>query len=212
MRRGFEVPRRITFITSFWGLLARPVDIWSVLEELAGDRGVVNQIKWVVEGVQSWGYEVPLQALAGIVAHKAGLDPRALMAEVVAKISTRVEPTDCALEFLKKARERGRVAILSNTPCRCFIQHFLDTHGVEVDGLFTSDVLLRRKPLRPVFRYVLKKLGARPHEAIFVGDGDSDLGAMGLGLFTIMVGRGGGHASFQNLCELNAWVDKELKE
>ncbi|MEM1597102.1 MAG: HAD family hydrolase [Pyrobaculum sp.] len=211
MRRGVEIPRKITFIASFWGLLAKPVDVWSVLEKLAGDRDVVGQVRWVVEGVQSWGYEIPLRVLAGIVAQKTGLDPRRLMNEAVAEISTRLVPTDCALEFLKKARERGRVAILSNTPCRCFIQHFLVTYGVEVDGLFTSDVLLRRKPLRPVFRYVLGKMGAQPHEAVYVGDGEADLGAMGVGLFTIMVGRGGGHASFQNLCELNRWIDEELK-
>ncbi|MEZ0318654.1 MAG: HAD family hydrolase [Pyrobaculum sp.] len=210
MRRGVEIPRKITFITSFWGLLAKPVDIWSVLEELAGDQ-VVNQVRWVIEGVQSWGYEIPLHVLAGIIAHKAGLDPRALMREATARVSSRLEPMDCSLEFLKKARERGRVAILSNTPCKCFIQLFLSTYGVEVDGLFTSDVLLRRKPLRPVFKYVLRKLGAQPHEAIYIGDEEADLGAMGVGLFTILVGRGGGHLSFQNLCELTAWIE-ELKD
>jgi len=65
-----------------------------------------------------------------------------------------------------------------------------------VDALITSDVLLRRKPLKPVFIYALRKIGAEPHETVYVGDGEEDLGAMAAGLLTVMVGREGGHVSF----------------
>jgi hypothetical protein len=71
-------------------------------------------------------------------------------------------------------------------------------------------VLLRRKPLKPVFDYALEKLGAEPHETIYVGDGEEDLGAMGAGLLVIIVGREGGHLSFPSLCEAWSWVRRHL--
>jgi putative hydrolase of the HAD superfamily len=98
------------------------------------------------------------------------------------------------------------VAVVSNTPCRCFPELFLEASGVAVDALITSDVLLRRKPFKLVFMYALRKIGAEPHETVYVGDGEEDLGAIAVGLLTVMVGREGGHVSFPSLCDAWRWL------
>jgi len=203
----------MNFLVSFWGLLVRHVDFWDVWREVLrrhGDSGVVDVVAWVVEGVNDAGYEVPLRAIARVMASKTGGDPALLAREFIEEVKSRLALMPCSVEFLKWAKEVGRVAVVSNTPCRCFPELFLEANGVAVDALVTSDVLLRRKPLKPVFIYALEKIGARPHEAVYIGDGDEDLGAMGAGLLTIMVGREGGHLSFPTLCDAWSWVRANL--
>ncbi|ACB40377.1 HAD family hydrolase [Pyrobaculum neutrophilum] len=198
------------FILSFWGLLAERVDFWEVWRNVLGRRDLVEEVSWFVEEVNAAGYEVPLQAVARLFAKRAGGDPRELAGRFVEEVSARLAPRPCAVDFLRWLRGRWRFAVLSNTPCRCFPRLFLERWGVEADLVATSDVLLRRKPSKAVFRYVLGRLGVEPHEAVYVGDGEEDLGAMGLGLFTIMVGSRGGHLDFPTLCEAWSWVRANL--
>jgi putative hydrolase of the HAD superfamily len=203
----------MNFLVSFWGLLVRQVDFWGTWRDVLhrrGDSGVVDAVAWVVEGVNNAGYEVPLRAIARVIASKTGGDPALLAREFIEEVKSRLTPMPCAVEFLRWAKEAGMVAVVSNTPCRCFPELFLEASGVAVDALITSDVLLRRKPLKPVFTHALRRIGARPHEAVYIGDGDEDLGAMGAGLLTIMVGREGGHLSFSTLCDAWSWVKANL--
>jgi len=203
----------MNFLASFWGLLVRQVDFWDAWRDVLrkhGDSSVVNAVAWVVEGVNNAGYEIPLRAIAGVMASKTGGDPALLAREFTEEVKSRLTPMPCAVEFLRWAKEVGKVAVVSNTPCRCFPKFFLEANGVAVDALVTSDVLLRRKPLKPVFTYALGRIGARPHEAVYIGDGEEDLGAMGAGLLTIMVGREGGHLSFPTLCDAWSWIRANL--
>jgi putative hydrolase of the HAD superfamily len=199
----------MNFVVSFWGLLVRRVDFWDVWRTVLSRHGsdkVVDSTSWVFEEIYGAGYEVPLRAVAKVFSAGVGGDPAVLFKEFVEEVQKRLSPMPCAVEFLKWARERGRVAILSNTPCRCFVESFLESSGGAVDAVVTSDVLLRRKPLKPVFTYALRKIGAEPHETVYVGDGEEDLGAMAAGLLTVMVGREGGHVSFPSLCEAWKWM------
>ncbi len=200
----------MNFVVSFWGLLVRRVDFWDVWRTVLSRHGsdkVVDFTSWIFEEIYGAGYEVPLRVVAKVFSAVTGGDPAVLFKEFVEEVQKRLSPMPCAVEFLKWARERGRVAILSNTPCRCFVEFFLKNSGLAVDAVVTSDALLRRKPLKPVFMYALRKIGAKPHETVYVGDGEEDLGAMAAGLLTVMVGREGGHVSFPSLCDAWKWLD-----
>jgi putative hydrolase of the HAD superfamily len=200
----------MNFVVSFWGLLVRRVDFWDVWRTVLSRHGgheVVDFISWVFEEIYAAGYEVPLRAVAKVFSAGVRSDPAVLFKEFVEEVQKQLSPMPCAVEFLKWAEERGRVAILSNTPCRCFVEFFLKNSGVVVDAVVTSDVLLRRKLLKPVFTYALRKIGAKPHETVYVGDGEEDLGAMAAGLLTVMVGKEGGHVSFPSLCDAWKWLD-----
>lgn len=185
------------------------MDFWGTWRDVLhgrGGSGVVDAVAWVVEGVNNAGYEVPLRAIAKVIASKTCGDPVLLAREFIEEVKSRLTPMPCAVEFLRWAKEAGKVAVVSNTPCRCFPELFLEASGVAVDALITSDVLLRRKPLKPVFIYALRKIGAEPHETVYVGDGEEDLGAMAAGLLTVMVGIEGGHVSFPSLCDAWRWL------
>ncbi|MFN7105313.1 MAG: HAD family hydrolase [Pyrobaculum sp.] len=207
----------MNYLLSFWGLLAPPVDFWNELSQVLGGHisnpgEVITQVAWVVEGIRSTGYEVPLRTVVRIVAERIGVDPLELEEEYIRHISQKVKPAPCSLEFLQWAKARGVVAIVSNTPCICFIKNFLDGHRVEINNVYTSDLLLRRKPSRRVFRYVLRRLNIEPSDAIYIGDGEDDLGAMAVGLFTIIVGRGDmGHLSLPDLCEVRRWLEENIE-
>jgi hypothetical protein len=113
----------MNFLLSFWGLLVQEVDFWEVWRKVLyrhGDPHMVNVVSWVVAEVNKAGYEIPLRAVAKVFSSKLGVNPSMLVKEFVEEVKIRLAPTPCATEFLKWARGRGKVAILSNTPCRCF--------------------------------------------------------------------------------------------
>jgi len=198
-------------ITSFWGLLAQPVDFWGELKATVGNDNAVEQVRVVVEEIRATGVEVPLRSVISAVAHMAGVEARELWNRYVAQVLGKIRETTCAVEFIKWASSAGKVAILSNTPCKCFITAFLEAHGLRVNLVLTSDVMLKRKPLKSVFMYALRRLGAEAHDTVYVGDSEEDLGAMALGMLTIIVGREGGHASFNDLCQARSWLEQIFK-
>lgn len=201
----------MNFIISFWGLLAERIDFWGVWREVVNSP-VVDEVAWVVNQINSAGYEVPLRAVAQALAYKTGVESRVLAQLFIERVKARIKPAQCLGEFYSWLRERGKIAVLSNTPCKCFIEDFLREYKISVDLILTSDVLLKRKPLKQVFKYALSKLGAQPQNTILFGDGVEDLGALGLGIFTITIGVEGGHLSFPSLCHAAKWLATEFKD
>lgn len=198
----------MNFLVSFWGLLVERVDFWEVWRGLVPHE-TVEKVVHVVSQINSAGYEVPLRVLVRIFARETGADTSALGSEYVERVKSLMKPRRCVGDFITQLKKRGKVAVLSNTPCRCFVKEFLTEAGLEVDMVLTSDVLLRRKPHKSVFKYALAKLGSRPHETVYFGDGEEDLGALAAGLFTVMVGYDGGHMSLPSLCEAVEWVSRQ---
>ncbi|MGB9704063.1 MAG: HAD family hydrolase [Pyrobaculum sp.] len=210
MRRDSSIQAEMNFITSFWGLVVERINFWDVWREIV-DAHVVDEVAWVVEKIQSAGYEVPLGAVARALSHRSGLDHRFLAARFMDLVNRRMKPAPCVHEFFSALASRGRVAVLSNTPCRCFIDSFLKERNLHVDLVLTSDMLLRRKPSRSVFKFALSKLGAEPHSAVYIGDSVEDLGALGLGILTVIVGAEGGHLNFPDLCSAARWLSTGLE-
>ena len=201
----------MNFIVSFWGLLVERVDFWEAWRGLVPHE-TVEKVAYLVNQINSAGYEVPLRVLVRIFARETGADTSALGSKYVERVKTLMKPRRCVGEFITQLKKRGKVAVLSNTPCRCFVKEFLTEAGLEVDMVLTSDILLRRKPLKSVFKYALAKLGSRPYEAVYFGDGEEDLGALAVGLFTVTIGFEGGHLSFPSLCDASEWVDRHFPQ
>lgn len=195
----------MNFLISFWGLLVERIDFWEVWRGVV-DTSAVEEVAWVVEQIQRAGYEVPLDAVAHVLAHRTSHSHKSLATAFTEAVRTLMKPMPCLQEFYSAIASRGRIAILSNTPCRCFIEDFLDRYRLHVDAILTSDVLLRRKPSKSVFRFALSRLRAQPHKVVYFGDGPEDLGALGVGVFTVMVGADGGHISLPDLCNAANWV------
>lgn len=200
----------MNYILSFWGLLVDRLDFWEIWRSVLGRSDFVNEISHFVNEVNMAGFEIPLKAVARIFASKTGKNPTELIRRFIEKTMSQLTPKPCVIDFLRSIKGDGKVAILSNTPCRCFIELFLSKWSVEADLVITSDIILRRKPSRAVFKYALRRLGTEPHEVIYIGDSEEDLGAMGVGLFTIIVGSYGGHVNFPSLCELQNWLIENL--
>jgi putative hydrolase of the HAD superfamily len=97
-----------------------------------------------------------------------------------------------AAPALVALRERGlRIGLLSNTHWpRHFHEHFLERDGLDelIDLRCYTSEMDHTKPHPNAFRAVLKGLGVKAHEAVFVGDRafDDIYGAASMGMRTVL--------------------------
>ncbi|MEM4793617.1 MAG: HAD hydrolase-like protein [Pyrobaculum sp.] len=197
----------MNFILSFWGLLVNYVDFWEVWREVVElDIEVID----ILKEINREGYETPLRLVAKIISKKINVSNITLEKEFVDKVYAIMKPKRCSIEFISWLRGFGKFGVLSNTQCKCFIKDFFTHVGIHPDVLVTSDSIILRKPRRSVFRYILKRIKAEPYNTIYIGDSFEDLGAMGVGMFTVIVGESGGHMNFSDLCEAWRWLRESL--
>jgi putative hydrolase of the HAD superfamily len=118
-----------------------------------------------------------------------------------------------ALPALRELRVRGlRLVVTSNWDCS--LGEWLRPLGISelVDGVVTSAEVGAAKPSPRVFERALAVAGARPREALHVGDKvDNDVeGAAAAGVRAVLLQRDGGSApdvqSIRSLSELSALV------
>lgn len=102
----------------------------------------------------------------------------------------RAEPTAGALELLEALTTRGRtIAIVTSNSSRT-VAHWLERHHASplVRTIVGRDTLLALKPSPAMVLEALRRLDANPHDAVFVGDSEADLGAargIGIGFYGI---------------------------
>lgn len=80
---------------------------------------------------------------------------------------------DGAVEALERVKSAGiataLVCDIGFTSPR-FVRRFLDEHGLHLDHYFFSDEVGAPKPYPPIFQAALEATGARPEEAVHIGD------------------------------------------
>jgi putative hydrolase of the HAD superfamily len=121
-----------------------------------------------------------------------GLDPAAVREAMLAAL--RFEPFPDVVPGLRALRERGlRLVVASNWDCS--LPGWLAAAGLWelLDGAVSSAVVGAAKPDPAVFRAALELAGARPGEAVHVGDSlDNDVaGARAAGIRAVLVQRAG---------------------
>jgi HAD superfamily hydrolase (TIGR01549 family) len=91
----------------------------------------------------------------------------------------RAEPTPGALDLLKALAERGKtIAIVTSNSART-IDQWLERHRASalIHTIIGRDTLLALKPSPAMVVEALRRCGAVPDDAIFIGDSTADLGA-----------------------------------
>lgn len=212
-------------LLDFFGTLARVRDEEAYLEDVS--RGLARALG--VDGEKALKYflearrlanaireasnaEIPVDGQAALIAALAGGRPDEVRKVLVESMLKHLEPVEHAPEFLHWAKGRFKLAIVSNTTCRCYIEEVLKRVGGAVDVIVTSDVIRYRKPHRLIFKIALRRLGVAPSETIMVGDDDVDLGARALGILTVIVGgRVAGDLNFRDLEELRRWLEERAE-
>lgn len=104
-----------------------------------------------------------------------------------------------ALPVLEELRRYGlRIGLVSNTGRD--LDEFLAHHAIPCDAAIASGAHGRVKPHESIFRAVLDRLGASPHEAAMVGDSPQDDidGARALGMQAFLLDRDGRHPERQD--------------
>jgi HAD superfamily hydrolase (TIGR01509 family) len=102
----------------------------------------------------------------------------------------RAEPSPGAIELLEALTTRSRtIAIVTSNSSRT-IAHWLERHRASelIRTIVGRDTLLALKPSPAMVFEALRRLDANPHEAVFVGDSEADLGAAraaGMGFYGI---------------------------
>lgn len=93
-------------------------------------------------------------------------------------------------EFFKKCPLP--IYIVSNID-RCDISEAVSFHGLNPNGIFTSEDARSYKPRAELFQLALSETGMNPHETVHIGDSlSSDIkGASALGINTIWLNRSG---------------------
>ena len=138
--------------------------------------------RWAKDGVvnAAWGTsgKILLRAASLIIERYelAGID--------------HAEPTPGALDLLETLAARGKtIAIVTSNSSRT-VAHWLGRHRLShsVSTIVGRDTLLALKPSPAMVFEALRFLDANPHDAVFVGDSEADLGAAraaGIGFYGI---------------------------
>jgi len=97
-------------------------------------------------------------------------------------------------DVLKELQQRGLKLGLISNGYEEDVHFFLERSGIEnttFDAIVGVDTVQCNKPHQDIFKYALRKLNARPEEAMFVGD-DVELdykGAENVGMYALLIDR-----------------------
>ena len=118
-------------------------------------------------------------------------DPAAAAKYAIHDMGLR-EPYQDALDALPEVQARRKTGILSNAD-DAYLLPLLSNLGWKFEAVLSSEGARAYKPLPSPFFQVLGMLGARPEEAVYVGDVQYDdvLGSKGVGMRVAWVNRNG---------------------
>ena len=94
------------------------------------------------------------------------------------------------VEAIKILREKYRVVIGSTTDTEPLLVN-LKNNGLEVDAVYTSEMIQKYKPDPMFYQYILQEEGCKAEDAVFIGDSllDDVEGPQSVGLTTVLVDR-----------------------
>ncbi len=94
------------------------------------------------------------------------------------------------VEAIKQLREKYRVVIGSTTDTEPLHVN-LKNNGLEVDAVYTSEMIQKYKPDPMFYQYILQAEGYKAEDAVFIGDSlvDDVEGPKRVGITTILVDR-----------------------
>ena len=94
------------------------------------------------------------------------------------------------VEAIKTLREKYRVVIGSTTDTEPLLVN-LNNNGLEVDAVYTSEMIQKYKPDPMFYQYILQEEGCKAEDAVFIGDSllDDVEGPQSVGLTTVLVDR-----------------------
>ena len=94
------------------------------------------------------------------------------------------------MEAIKILREKYRVVIGSTTDTEPLLVN-LKNNGLEVDVVYTSEMIQKYKPASMFYQYILQAEGCKAEDTVFIGDSlvDDVEGPQGVGITTILVDR-----------------------
>ncbi len=100
-------------------------------------------------------------------------------------------------EVIRRLREKYRVVIGSTTDTRPLLLN-LSQSRLEVDEVYTSEMLKSYKPSAQFYRAILRREGRSAKETMFIGDSliDDVAGPKNIGMQTVLIDRAGKHKSF----------------
>lgn len=91
---------------------------------------------------------------------------------------------------IAKLRKEYRVVIGSTTDTEPLLENLRANH-LEVDEVYTSEMMGRYKPAKAFYEYILKHENCTPEDAVFIGDSivDDVAGPQSVGITTVLVDR-----------------------
>ncbi len=94
------------------------------------------------------------------------------------------------VEAIKILREKYRVVIGSTTDTEPLLVN-LKNNGLEVDAVYTSEMIQKYKPDPMFYQYILQAEGCKAEDTVFIGDSlvDDVEGPQSVGLTTVLVDR-----------------------
>lgn len=142
--------------------------------------------------------EVPIEERYGRALARLGCEgpEAAAMAAKLATLQLEAQSANTALppahaSLLRDVAARRRVGVVSNFDHAATAHALLARHGLDqvLSAVVISIEVGRRKPHPAIFTAALERLGARPQDALFVGDslGDDVAGAAAVGMDTAWV-------------------------
>lgn len=97
---------------------------------------------------------------------------------------------DDVKEVLEKLRRRYRVVLGSTTDTAPLLQN-MKANDIEVDAVYTSEMIKKYKPDAEFYRYILQQEGYEAKNSFFVGDSlvDDVYGPKQVGIKTVLIDR-----------------------
>ena len=93
-------------------------------------------------------------------------------------------------EAIKELRQKYRVVIGSTTDTEPLLVN-MENNGLEVDAVYTSEIIEKYKPAPMFYQYILQGEDCREEDAVFIGDSliDDVEGPQSVGITAVLVDR-----------------------
>jgi len=93
-------------------------------------------------------------------------------------------------EAIRELRKKYRVIIGSTTDTEPLLLN-LKNNGLEVDAVYTSEMIHKYKPAPMFYQYILQEEACRDEDAVFIGDSliDDVEGPQSVGITAVLVDR-----------------------
>ena len=105
------------------------------------------------------------------------------------------------VEAIKKLREKYHVVIGSTTDTEPLLVN-LKNNGLEVDAVYTSEMIQKYKPAPMFYQYILQAEGCKVEDTVFIGDSliDDVEGPKSVGITAVLVDRDSKYSKTSGVC------------